>query len=104
MDAITQERLETAVNNIMSGGNACGTLANAALSGDSGYFRGMIRPVVEAYEEEKAHLIRERDYLSKSDEVRRFALESVLSNMDIPAGPVMDAIARTMPGHPLLKG
>jgi hypothetical protein len=96
-------RLETAVSNIMSGDNNCGTLANAALNGDSDYFRDKIRPVVAVYEQEAEDLRQQRDAANRDVELKRFALESILSNMDIPAGPVKDAVARAMPGHPLLN-
>ena len=104
MTNTTQERLETAVNSIMSGDNTCGTLVNAALNSDRDYFREKIRPVVDVYEDEAAALRKQRDDALRDVNDKRFALESVLSNLDIPAGPVKDAIARAMPAHPLLKG
>ena len=99
-----KDRLETAVNNIMSGDNRCGTLANAAYNSDRDYFRRAVRPVVVTYEEEAEELRRQRDFLLRDIEEKRFALESVLANLAVPTGPVRDAMTRAMPGHPLLKG
>lgn len=96
------ERTEAAVRNILSGGNACGTLVNAARNGDAAYFRAMIRPLAEVYEQEAEELRRQRDDALRDAETKRFALESVLSNLTVPAGPARDAVARAMPGHPLL--
>lgn len=104
MNNIAMDRLETAVNNIMSGNNSCGTLANAALSGDRDYFRAMVAPLVVVYEDEAEALRKQRDDALRDVEAKRFALESVLSNMTIPPGPARDAVARAMPGYQGIGG
>ena len=75
-----QERIETTVNNIMSGDNACGTLANAAYNNDRDYFRRAVTPVVTTYEEEAQQLRSDRDGFSRQAEAYRQALEYVASN------------------------
>lgn len=99
-----EERVETVVRNIMSGDNVCGTLANAALNSDTDYFRRAVQPVVDVYESEASLLRKQRDDALRDAEAKRFALESILSNMAIPPGPARDAVARAMPAHPLLGG
>ena len=96
---IKQERLDMAVNNILSGVNACGTLAKAVENGDGKYFRAAIAPIVDAYEEEAAALRRQRDVALADAETKRFALESIASNMTIPPGPMRDAIGKALPGR-----
>ena len=61
-----KERIEVAVDNIMSGVNNCGTLANAALYEDKDYFHNAIVPVVAVYDAEYNQLLQERDKLSAS--------------------------------------
>ncbi len=51
-----QERIKTAVSNIMSGDNRCGTLAQAVTQKDRSYFERAVSPIVQAYEEEAAAL------------------------------------------------
>lgn len=99
-----QERIETVVRNIMSGDNTCATLTNAALNSDDEYFRKAVAPMAEVYEAEISLLRKQRDDALRDAENKRFALESVLSNLDLPVGPVREAVARAMPAHPLLGG
>lgn len=97
------ERLETAVRNIMSGDNVCGTLANAAYNNDHEYFRRAIAPVVDAYEEEAAALAKQRDDALKDIEAKRFALEFIAQNIggsvQIAEPAIMDAIRTALPGR-----
>lgn len=98
---ILTDRVATAVDNIISGDNACGTLQNAAAKGDRTYFEQMIRPVMQTYAEEAAELRRQRDATLRDNEAKRFALESVAANIaaaDIPPG-TKDAIAKALPGR-----
>lgn len=96
---IANERLETAVRNIMSGNQDCGTLANAALNGDGDYFRQMVKPVVDIYEQEAAELRRQRDSALHDAESKRFALEMVASNVSSLPSSVKAAIEKALPGR-----
>lgn len=97
------ERLETAVRNIMSGDNACGTLANAAYNNDHDYFRRAIAPVVDAYEEEAAALAKQRDDALKDAEAKRYALEFIAQNIggsvQIAEPAIVDAMRKALPGR-----
>lgn len=97
------DRLETAVRNIMSGDNACGTLANAAYNNDHDYFRRAIAPVVNAYEQEAADLRRQRDDILKDAEAKRYALEFIAQNLggsvQIAEPAIVDAIRQALPGR-----
>lgn len=97
-----EERIETVVRNIMSGDNVCGSLVKAAADRDQDYFRRAVAPMADVYDAEISLIRKQRDDALKDVEAKRFALESVLSNLDIPFGPVRDAVARAMPAHPLL--
>lgn len=94
-----QERIDTAVRNILSGNNGCGTLARAAMDGDREYFSLAVRPVVDAYEQELAATRQQRDYANRDNEIKRFALETVVSNLTLPEGPVKDAVKRALPNR-----
>lgn len=98
------DRVETAVRNIMSGDNTCGTLATAAYNGDHEYFRRAIRPIVDAYDGEIAALRQQRDAALADATDKRFALEAVVANLAIPDGVIMDILRKALPGHPNLKG
>ena len=93
------ERLEIAVNNIMSGNNACGTLAKAAQAGDREYFRAMLAPILATYDQEAVELRKQRDDALRDAEAKRFALEMVASNVDIDNPDVITAIKRALPGR-----
>ncbi len=95
-----KERVETAVRNILSGNNGCGTLAKAAAEADATYFERAIMPVVEAYEEElKAEKI-QRARLLKEIEQKRFALEMVISNLGQHInGEIRKAVEIGLPGR-----
>jgi hypothetical protein len=100
---VAQERIEAAVNNIMSGDNECGTLANAAYKGDRDYFRKMLMPVLAVYEHEAAELRRQRDYAGKDAEAKRFALEFIAQNLggtvQITEPAIIEAVMRALPGR-----
>ncbi|MCC8189070.1 MAG: hypothetical protein LIP77_00345 [Planctomycetes bacterium] len=102
MNTTAQERTETVVRNILSGKNGCGTLQDALVRGDADFFRRMVRPVIGVYEEEAQVLREQRDAALRDAEVKRVALEAILSTLPIPAGPVHDAVARALPSHPFL--
>ena len=97
----THDRLEAAVRNILSGGNACGTLLEAARRGDGGYFRQMIAPFFFTYEQEADALRRQRDDALRDAETKRFALEMAASNLDIDSPDVRAAFAQALPGRKL---
>jgi len=94
-----KERIKTAVDNIMSGNNGCGTLAHAAIQADREYFEKAIAPVVQAYEEEIAAIRQQRDYANRDNEIKRFALESVASNIPLPEGDTKNAIRAALPNR-----
>lgn len=100
MDNIGKERVDTAVRNILSGQNNCSTLAKAAASGNGQYFYNAIAPVAAVYASELKDMAKQRDYYSADSESKRFALESIISNMSPKAFPpsVVDAILKAMPG------
>lgn len=98
-----QDRIETAVRSIMSGNNACGTL-QSAVTGNGDYFRQAIAPVIQVYDDELKQAQRDQMYASRDAEFKRQALESVISNIQNLPPDVFSAIARAMPGHPLLAG
>lgn len=94
-----KERIDTAVRNILSGNNGCGTLANAAMQGNAEYFAKAIQPVVDTYEQELAEVRQQRDYANRVIEMKRFALEMVVSNITLPEGPVKEAVKTAIPGR-----
>ena len=97
------ERLEMAVRNIMSGNNACGTLAKAVANGNADYFRQMLRPVIDVFEQEAAELRRQRTEALHDAETKRFALEFIASNLGgsvaISEPAIVDAIRKALPGR-----
>ncbi len=98
METVIQERVETVVRNIMSGDNGCGTLAHAVQTGDRGYFRRCVRPVLDVYESEAASLRAQRQEALDLSEKRRQALEYLVSNLAIP--PAMRATVEPALGRP----
>lgn len=96
------ERLEMAVRNIMSGNNACGTLAKAVQNGDASYFAKMLEPIFRVYEDENAAACALRDAALRDAEAKRFALESILANVPNIPGNLREPLEKAMPGHPFL--
>ena len=80
MKSIAQDRLETAVRNILSGRNACDALKRAVDAGDAGYFLRAIAPVVAVYEAEAAVIREQRQAALADAETKRQALEYIASN------------------------
>lgn len=98
MENVMEERIETVVRNIMSGDNGCGTLAHAAQTGDRGYFRRCVRPVLDVYESEADALRAQRREALDLSEKRRQALEYLVANLAIP--PAMRAVVEPALGRP----
>lgn len=98
MDTVT-DRVETAVRNIMSGSNACGTLKAAVEKGNADYFREMIEPILQVYEDEADDLRKQRDDALVDAEAKRQALEIILSNVTIDNPVVLSAIRKALPGR-----
>lgn len=101
MDNVAQERINTVVRNILSGNNNCSTLAKACSSGNGQYFYNAVSPAIAVYASELADMTKQRDNLSVDCEAKRFALESIMSNIDAKelAPSVADAIRKAMPGR-----
>ncbi len=78
-----KEREDAVVNSIMSGNNACGTLARAAAAGDAEFFRRAVRPTILVYEDEARMLREQRDSALRECERRRQALEFVAGNLTL---------------------
>jgi len=100
---VLEERVETIVRSIMSGNNACGTLLDAAAKGDAEYFRPCIRATLSVYDDELKQAKADRDAALKDAELKRYALEMVVSNCDISNPLVKEALRNALPNHPLLK-
>lgn len=101
MNNIGQERIDTAVRNILSGNNNCGTLKNAVDTGNGTYFYNAIAPIAAVYASELEDMTKQRNELSIDNERKRFALESIISNMspnDFPDS-VARVIMQAMPGR-----
>ena len=79
-DNVLRDRVATAVRNILSGNQACGTLDKAAQAGDAAYFEKMIAPVMATYAAEMRELRMQRDAILELSEQRRQALAFVESN------------------------
>lgn len=101
MDNIGQDRINAVIRNILSGNNNCSTLAKACYEGNGQYFYNAIAPIVAVYASELADMTRQRNEYSKEYELKRYALESVMSN--IPkinvSQNVIDAVEAAMPGR-----
>lgn len=100
MSSIAQERLHTAVRNIMSGSNCCDRLSKAVQTGDVKYFLDAIAPVVSVYEGE-AKILREQRQAALDDaELKRRALEFVAHNLGgsvtIQEPAIIDDIGRAL--------
>jgi hypothetical protein len=81
MAGIWLERENAAVNSIMSGNNACGTLATAGASGRlETFLRMMLRPTLSVCADEAEALARQRDAALAQAEARRRILAEVAAN------------------------
>lgn len=101
--SVLEERVETIVRSIMSGNNACGTLFEAAAKGDAEYFKPCIRATLSVYDDELKQAKADRDAALRDVELKRYALETVVSNCDISNPVVKDALKNALPNHPLLQ-
>jgi len=101
--SVLEERVEAAVRSILSGVNSCNTLIEAAVKPDADYFRCPIRAGMAVYEDEKQQLIKDRDIALRDAELKRYALEMVVSNCDISNPMVKEALRSALPNHPLLS-
>lgn len=100
---------ETAiVHSIMSGHNSCGTLEALARQGGDAlerFLRQCVRATLAVVAAESQQLTREKHALSADNEKKRFALESVVSNLDVSGRPeLLAALRAALPAHPLLEG
>lgn len=95
------ERIIAITNSILSGVNACETLKKSIDDGTIGdYIQEMIRPTLEIYEEEYAQVYRDWVRVSGQNDLKRFALEAVISNNgNLKDTFVMDAIRKALPGR-----
>lgn len=80
MNDVAKERIDTAVRNILSGDNACGTLANAVQKRDASYFWRAVAPLAQAYEEEAAAIAAQRQAALDEAGKCRYALEIIIAN------------------------
>lgn len=96
------ERENAIVNSIMSGDNACGTLQKAVTAGGetlANYLRATIQPTLQVCAEEEAQKDRDLSALSRDNEAKRFALESVASNVPNLPVPVVTLMEQALPGR-----
>lgn len=98
-NTILNDRLDTAVRNIFNCGNCCDALVKAAQTKDYAYFAKALTPVLVAYEQEAAALRHQRDAALRDAEAKRFALESMVSNMRIDNLHVREAVDKALPGR-----
>jgi hypothetical protein len=78
---IWQDREDAIVRSILSGNNACGTLAKAIADGTlEGFLRGMIRPTLTICADEAWDLRQQRDKALTQSETRRQVLADVAAN------------------------
>jgi hypothetical protein len=76
-----EEREDAIVRSILSGNNACGTLAKAQAGGTlEDFLRGMIRPTLQVCAGEQADLRQQRDEALAQSEGRRQVLAEVAAN------------------------
>lgn len=78
-DVVT-ERTVTAIKNILSGDNACGTLIGPNGRINAEHLDRSIRPVLHTYEAEAEMLRADRARISRESEERRHTLELIYSN------------------------
>lgn len=100
-----QEREDAIARSIMSGQNACGTLAALVAEGGKAledFIRNMVRPTLLVCNQEENRLIEENHALRADNEAKRFALESVVANTVLDNPSVLDAVRKGLPGHPSL--
>ncbi|MCC8190893.1 MAG: hypothetical protein LIP77_09735 [Planctomycetes bacterium] len=93
-----QERIETVVRNVFAGDNNCGTLSYAVAHRDADYFRRAVAPVIDAYETEAAALRQQRGAALRDAEAKRFALEAIVANLDLPP-TLRETVAAALPGR-----
>lgn len=101
MTDIGKERVDTIIRSIFSGNNACSTLFNAVESGDGQYFYNAIAPTITVYEHERIMKDNTIKRYLHEIEKKRFALESILTYIDINTIPehCRDAIREALPGR-----
>lgn len=99
------DRINTTVLNIMSGNNECGTLEDAVKNQSASYFAQMVAPALEVYDEELKTIIEQRDEALKDAEVKRYALETIVANIDLSGANtvITDAIKAALPNNPFFK-
>lgn len=104
--SIWMERENAIINSIMSGNNACNALQKLvaqALAGDAkpldDFLRCKVRGTLKVCADEAAQKDRDLRAALADAENKRFALESVVSNMRIDNPLVLDAVRKALPGR-----
>ncbi|MCD8138324.1 MAG: hypothetical protein LUE17_00835 [Planctomycetaceae bacterium] len=101
-----KEREQAIMNGIMSlVVNECDALECLKKEGGDALYEGIackVRPTLQVCASEAAQVQAELDAARRDVEAKRFALENVVANMDVPEGPVKDALRAALPGHPFL--
>jgi hypothetical protein len=84
---IWRDREDAVVRSIMSGNNACGTLATASAKGElEEFLRLMVRPTLTVCAGEQIELRRQRDAALAQSEARRRILADVAANGGLAGG------------------
>lgn len=101
-----KEREQAIMNGIMSlVVNECDALECLKKEGSEALYEAIackIRPTLTVCASEAGQVQAELDAARQEVEAKRFALESVVANMEIPEGPIREALRNALPGHPFL--